>query len=236
MSSSRVGRGSGRGRPVRERGRYSGFRRRKGSPTNHAGTRKKLRTFHARFTTKPRRLRQKGCNRRETIERKPTCRSSPSTPPSPASARSGASGRTAVTRILEVQGRAPGGGCNRARFVFSPEVHRDHPTPVGYLTDAGGSRPVADRLAAGRRVRGAPPDHRRGRAAAGALRDPRRPRGLPAPAGARPGGRDACGRSPRRSMAAATRRRPPSRCRSRNCGGTISSRFPRTAGSAAGRE
>lgn len=45
-------------------------------------------------------------------------------------------GCTAVTRILEVQGRAPGGGCNRARFVFSPDIHRDHPTPVGYLTDA----------------------------------------------------------------------------------------------------
>jgi hypothetical protein len=46
-------------------------------------------------------------------------------------------GQMEVTRILEVQGRAAGGGRNRARFVFSADVHRDHPAPVGYLTDAG---------------------------------------------------------------------------------------------------
>jgi hypothetical protein len=45
--------------------------------------------------------------------------------------------RIEVTRILEVQGPARDGGRNRARFVFSADVHRDHPTPVGYLTDAG---------------------------------------------------------------------------------------------------
>jgi hypothetical protein len=46
-------------------------------------------------------------------------------------------GRVEETRILEVQGRARGGGRNRARFVFSADVQREHPTPVGYLTDAG---------------------------------------------------------------------------------------------------
>jgi hypothetical protein len=45
-------------------------------------------------------------------------------------------GREAATRILEVQGRAPGGACNRARFVFSPDIEPGHPTPVGYLTRA----------------------------------------------------------------------------------------------------
>ena len=47
------------------------------------------------------------------------------------------SGRTEVTRILEVQGPAAGGGRNRARFVFSADIERTHPAPVGYLTDAG---------------------------------------------------------------------------------------------------
>jgi hypothetical protein len=42
-----------------------------------------------------------------------------------------------MTRILEVHGPAPGGGRNRARFVFSTDIHRNHPAPVGYLTDAG---------------------------------------------------------------------------------------------------
>ena len=46
-------------------------------------------------------------------------------------------GRTEVTRILEVQGPAAGGGRNRARFVFSADIERAHPAPVGYLTDAG---------------------------------------------------------------------------------------------------
>jgi hypothetical protein len=46
-------------------------------------------------------------------------------------------GRMELTRILEVQGPAPGGGRNRARFVFGVDIHRDHPAPVGYLTDAG---------------------------------------------------------------------------------------------------
>jgi hypothetical protein len=46
-------------------------------------------------------------------------------------------GRMEVTRIIEVEGPAPGGGRNRARLVCSADVHRDHPAPVGYLTDAG---------------------------------------------------------------------------------------------------
>jgi len=46
-------------------------------------------------------------------------------------------GRMVVTRILEVQGPAAGGGRNRARFVFSDDIHRNHPAPIGYLTDAG---------------------------------------------------------------------------------------------------
>jgi hypothetical protein len=45
-------------------------------------------------------------------------------------------GQEAPTRIVEVQGRTPGGGCNRARFVFSPDIEPGHPTPVGYLTAA----------------------------------------------------------------------------------------------------
>lgn len=46
-------------------------------------------------------------------------------------------GKRAVTRILEVQGPADGGGRNRARFVFSDSIDRHLPSPVGYLTDAG---------------------------------------------------------------------------------------------------
>lgn len=46
-------------------------------------------------------------------------------------------GCVAITRILEVEGPAADGGRNRARFVFSAEVGRDHPTPVGYLTREG---------------------------------------------------------------------------------------------------
>lgn len=41
------------------------------------------------------------------------------------------------TRIIEVAGRAAGGGRHRARFVFCASVAQAGPTPVGYLTDAG---------------------------------------------------------------------------------------------------
>ena len=44
-----------------------------------------------------------------------------------------------LTRIIEAEGPAADGGRNRARFVFSAEVGRDHPTPVGYLTREGES-------------------------------------------------------------------------------------------------
>lgn len=51
--------------------------------------------------------------------------------------RDGRCGKRAATRILEVEGPARGGGRNRARFVFSDDIDRHLPSPVGYLTDAG---------------------------------------------------------------------------------------------------
>ena len=46
-------------------------------------------------------------------------------------------GRIEEVHTIEMLGPAEGGGRNRARFVFSAEIDRDYPAPIGYLTDAG---------------------------------------------------------------------------------------------------